>query len=121
MDASSADTLITAHNVSITTNGDGSAFGAEAYAGGHVLIDNVSSVTTHGIGAWGLHSTLAGTDPSTGALQAVPSQLDANNVTVTTTGFVSHGAFVYDGAIMNLCYPATAGCYVNITTSGDTA
>ncbi|WP_170850359.1 MULTISPECIES: autotransporter outer membrane beta-barrel domain-containing protein [unclassified Beijerinckia] len=99
--------LINANNVTITMTGNASS-GVLAVGGGKVVLTN-SSISTTGTSGFGMSAAqIAPTFP--GILPVI----DATNVTVTTSGIAGHGAFAYNGAIINLNT-------VDIRTSGDTA
>ncbi len=99
--------LINANNVSILMTGNGS-IGVLAVGGGRVELTN-SSVSTTGTSGYGMSSAqIAPTFPG------ILPVLDATNVTVTTTGLAAHGAYAYNGAIINLNT-------VDVRTSGDFA
>lgn len=99
--------LINANNVGITMTGNGS-IGVLAVGGGRVELTN-SAVSTAGTSGYGLSSAqIAPTFPT------ILPVINATNVSVTTTGLAGHGAYAYNGAIINLNM-------VDIRTSGDFA
>jgi hypothetical protein len=98
--ATSAGSSITADGTPVQTQGI-SAAAVVAYAGGKITYDN-SSISTSGFGAFGLNATLPG------------AEVDATNVTVTTSGQNGTGAYAYYNSLVKLNT-------VTINTSGDTA
>jgi len=99
--------LINANNVDITMSGTASV-GALAVGGGKIVLTN-SAISTTGTSGFGMSAAqVASTFPT------ILPEIDASNVTVTTTGIAAHGVFAFNGAIVNLNT-------VNVQTSGDTA
>lgn len=86
---------ITTFGMGITTSGSGTN-GALAYAGGKITINN-STITTSGLSSRGLQANLS--DSSTSPTH---SEIDATNVTITTTGDSGHGVVSTNGGLINL-------------------
>ncbi|WP_188394401.1 autotransporter outer membrane beta-barrel domain-containing protein [Oxalicibacterium flavum] len=106
--ADGAGSSIAANGTTIVTEGQ-RAYGAYATNGGHVTLDG-GSIATKGFMAYGVYASGAG------------SQIDANDVAISTSGNVGDGAWAYQGGVLNLNGGSiTVGGEPNANTPHETA